>query len=124
MIFSKHDYLKVEGYMNVDWVEYVIDKRSTSRYYTFVGENSITWHSKKQSIMARSSTKAKFRTMAHDICEMLWLKAFEKEFGFGSGDPMKLYRDNKAPISITHYLVEHDLTKVDRYFIKEKLTKD
>ena len=110
--------------MNVDWVEYVIDKRSTSRYYTFVGENSITWHSKKQSIMARSSTKAEFRTMAHDICEMLWLKAFEKEFGFGSGDPMKLCHDNKAPISITHYLVEHDLTKVDRYFIKEKLTKD
>ena len=125
-IFYKHDHLEVKGYMNVDWVEYVIDRRSTSRYYTFVGENSITWHSKKQSIMARSSTKAEFRTMAHDICEILWLKAFVKELGFGSRDPIKLYHDNKAAISITHYLVEHDLTKhvkVDKYFIKEKLTK-
>ena len=110
--------------MNVDWVEHVIDRRSTSRYYMFVGENSITWHSKKQFIMARSSTKAEFRTMAHDICEMLQLKAFVKELGFGSRDPMKLYHDNKAPISITHYLVEHDLTEVDKYFIKEKLTKN
>ena len=92
----------------------------------FVGGNSITLHSKKQSIMARSSTKAKFRNMAHDICEMIWLKALVKELGPGSRDPMELYRDNKAVISITHYLVEHNLTKhikVDKYFIKEKLTR-
>ena len=93
----------------------------------FVGGNSITLHSKKQSIMARSSTKAKFRNMAHDICEMLWLKALVKELRLGSRDPMELYCDNKAAISITHYLVEHNLTKhikVDKYFIKEKLTKE
>ena len=57
---------------------------------------------------------------------MLWLKALVKELGLGSRDPMELYRDNKACISITHYLVEHNLTKhikVDKYFIKEKLTR-
>ena len=57
---------------------------------------------------------------------MLWLKALVKELGLGSRGPMELYRDNKAAISITHHLVEHNLIKhikVDKYFIKEKLTK-
>ena len=37
---------------------------------------------------------------------------------------MKIHYDNKAAISIGHYLVQHDRTKhveVDQYFIEEKI---
>uniref|UniRef100_A0A2N9EW46 Integrase catalytic domain-containing protein n=1 Tax=Fagus sylvatica TaxID=28930 RepID=A0A2N9EW46_FAGSY len=70
--------------------------------------------------------EAEFRAMAYGICEMLWLKAMMKELGVHSKDPMKLYCDNKAAISIAHNPVQHDRTKhveVDRHFIKEKLTE-
>lgn len=76
--------------------------------------------------MARSSIKAKFRVMTHGICEMLWLKSFLKELGFSSKGPMKLFCDNKVVISIAYNLVQHYCTKyvkIDRHFIKEKLTK-
>uniref|UniRef100_A0A2N9G3F2 Reverse transcriptase Ty1/copia-type domain-containing protein n=1 Tax=Fagus sylvatica TaxID=28930 RepID=A0A2N9G3F2_FAGSY len=126
LMLYKNGHLEVEGYTDADWAGSITDRRSTSGYCTFVGGNLVTWRSKKQSVVARSSAEAEFRAMAHGICEMLWLKAMLKELGVHSKDPMKLYCDNKAAISIAHNPVQHDRTKhveVDRHFIKEKLTE-
>nr|CAN63520.1 hypothetical protein VITISV_015135 [Vitis vinifera] len=63
--------------------------------------------------------------LAHTHLDIAYA-ALVKELGPGSRDPMELYGDKKAASSITHYLVEHNLTKhikVDKYYIKEKLTK-
>ena len=38
----------------------MIDRRSTPKYYTFVGGNLVTWRSKKQPIVARSNVEANF----------------------------------------------------------------
>ena len=84
----------------------------------------MSWRSKKQSVVARSSAEAEFRSMAHGVCELLWLRTMLDELGYPVREPMKLYCDNKAAISIAHNPVQHDRTKhveVDRHFIKEKL---
>nr|CAN67601.1 hypothetical protein VITISV_032935 [Vitis vinifera] len=44
---------------------------STTGYCTFVWGNLVTWRSKKQNIVARSSVEIEFRAMSHGICEML-----------------------------------------------------
>ncbi|CAL9003349.1 unnamed protein product, partial [Prunus brigantina] len=49
-------------------------KRSTSGYFTFVGGNLVTWRSKKQNVVSRSSAEAEYRGMAHGICELLWIE--------------------------------------------------
>ena len=84
----------------------------------------MTWRSKKQSVVARSSAEAEFRVVAHDICEVLWIKQLLEELKVASPLPMKVFCDNKAVIAIAHNLVLHDKTKhveVDKHFIKEKL---
>ena len=84
----------------------------------------MTWRSKKQSVVARSSAEAEFRAMAHGICELLWIKIILSDLGIKWKEPMKLYCDIKSAISIAHNPVQHDRTKhveVDRHFIKEKL---
>ena len=84
----------------------------------------MTWKSKKQSVVARSSAEAEFRAMAQGICELLWLKIILEDLRIKSDAPMRLYCDNKSAISIAHNPVQHDRTKhieVDRHFIKEKL---
>jgi hypothetical protein len=71
LLFSKNDGLNIEGYTDSDWAGDQTDRRSTSGYFTFVEDNLVTWRSKKQKVVARSSAEAEFRGMAHGICELL-----------------------------------------------------
>ncbi|CAL9003229.1 unnamed protein product [Prunus brigantina] len=124
LMFSKYGHTDVEGYTDADWASSATDRRSTSGYFTFVGGNLVTWRSKKQKVVSRSSAEAKYRGMAHGVCELLWLRRLLRDLGFGPKKPMDLYCDNKAAIAIAHNPVQHDRTKhveVDRNFIKEKL---
>jgi hypothetical protein len=124
LLFSQHDHFKIEAYTDTNWVSSIMDRRSTSSYCTFVRGNLVTWWSKKQSMVARSSAKAEFRAIAQGVCKTLWLKILLKELGFDSNDSMRLYCNNKTAISIAHNLVQHDRTKhveIVRHFIKEKL---
>jgi hypothetical protein len=126
ILFSNHGHLRLEAFTDADWAGSVDDRRSTSGYCTFLGGNLITWRSKKQSVVARSSAEAEYRAMAHGVCELLWLQTLLRDLGFSNSGPMKLYCDNKAAINIAHNPVQHDRTKhieIDRHFIKEKLSE-
>uniref|UniRef100_A0A2N9EWH5 Reverse transcriptase Ty1/copia-type domain-containing protein n=1 Tax=Fagus sylvatica TaxID=28930 RepID=A0A2N9EWH5_FAGSY len=102
LMFSKHGHLEVEGYTDVDWVGSITDRKSTSGYFTFVGGNLVTWRSKKQNVVARSSAEAEYRAVSHGLCELLWLRILMGELGFNLEKPVNLYCDNKAAISIAH----------------------
>ncbi|KAM2246579.1 hypothetical protein COP2_007815 [Malus domestica] len=124
LFFSKNGHLNVEGYTDADWAGSITDRRSTSGYFTFVGGNLVTWRSKKQKVVARSSAEAEFRGMSHGVCELLWLKKLLRNLGFNPKGALKLHCDNKAAIEIARNPVQHDRTKhveIDRHFIKEKL---
>lgn len=79
--------MRVETFIDADWVGFVDDGRST------LGDNTllrVIWlfGSTKQPIVARSSAKAEFRIMAHRICKMLWIRNLLKELGFNSQGSM------------------------------------
>ena len=48
----------MDAYSDADWAGAIDDRRSTSGYFTFVGGNLVTWRSKKQNVVARSSAEA------------------------------------------------------------------
>lgn len=125
ILFAKNENQQnVRVYTDADWAGSIDDRRSTSGYFTFVGGNLVTWRSKKQNVVARSSAEAEFRGMALGLCEALWLKLLLSDLGYPPKLPILLYCDNKAACDIAHNPVQHDRTKhveVDRFFIKEKL---
>ncbi|KAK9924142.1 hypothetical protein M0R45_032529 [Rubus argutus] len=126
LLFGKNDELEVIGYTDADWAGDKTDRRSTSGYFTFVGGNLVTWRSKKQKVVARSSAEAEFRSMAHGVCEMLWIRNVLKELGYKLKKSMDLHCDNTAAIAIAHNPAQHDRTKhveIDRHFIKENLDR-
>ncbi|GAV57086.1 hypothetical protein CFOL_v3_00624, partial [Cephalotus follicularis] len=123
ILFSKHGHLGLEAFTNADWAGSSDDRRSTSGYCTFLGGNLVTWRSKKQTVMARSSAEVKYRLWLKEF-EILWLKLLLKDLGVIHERPMRLYCDNKVAISIAHNPVQRNRTKhieIDRHFIKEKL---
>ncbi|KAM2672014.1 hypothetical protein EV1_007763 [Malus domestica] len=124
LMFSKHDHLDVKGYTDADWAGDVTNRLSTSGYFVIVRGNLVSWCSKKQKVVARSSAEAEYRSMAHGVCELLWVKNLLRDLGFRPKHVMRLHCDNKAAIDIAHNPVQHDRTKhveVDRHFIKEKI---
>ena len=74
LMFRKQDNIQIEVYTNADWAISSTDRRSTSGYCTIIEGNLVTCRSKKQSVMARSSPEAEFRSLAHGICEAIWIK--------------------------------------------------
>ncbi|KZV29502.1 Cysteine-rich RLK (receptor-like protein kinase) 8 [Dorcoceras hygrometricum] len=124
LLFKKSSQRNIEGFTDADWAGSIIDRRSTSGYCIFLWGNLVTWRSKKQSVVARSSAEAELRAMANEVCELLWLKKVLGELKLEVGTPMRLFCDNKSAMSIANNPVQHDRTKhieIDRHFIKEKL---
>ncbi|KAK3006432.1 hypothetical protein RJ639_016813 [Escallonia herrerae] len=79
LFFMKNEQRNLEAYTDANWAGSITDKKSKSGYCTFVWGNLVTWRSKKQSVVARSSAEAEYRAMAHGICEMMWLKRVLEE---------------------------------------------
>ncbi|XP_071700167.1 uncharacterized protein [Rutidosis leptorrhynchoides] len=56
-------------YSDADWVGDVNDRVSTTGYLLFLGRNPISWSSKKQTTVARSSTEAEYKAVASALAE-------------------------------------------------------
>uniref|UniRef100_A0A2P2MWT8 Retrovirus-related Pol polyprotein from transposon TNT 1-94 n=1 Tax=Rhizophora mucronata TaxID=61149 RepID=A0A2P2MWT8_RHIMU len=124
ILFKRNGGLVLETYTDADYAGSIVDRKSTTGYCTFLGGNLVTWRSKKQNVVARSSAEAEFRAMAQGVCEVLWLKIILEDLKIKWDGSIRLYCDNKSAISIAHNPVQHDRTKhieVDRHFIKEHL---
>ena len=48
----------------------------------------VTWRSKKQNVVARSSAEAEFRAVAHGICEIMWIRRLLEELKATKSSPM------------------------------------
>ena len=112
ILFRKGRKLTVETYIDADHGGNLDSRRSTVGYCTFLGSNLITWRSKKQTVVSRSSTEAEFRAMALGIRELLWIKIILSDLRIHWEGPMKLYCDNKSAIIIAHNPVHHDLHSI------------
>ena len=74
LTFRKHGHFNIEGYCDSDWASCTDDRKSISGYCMFIGGNLVSWKSKNQSVVARSTAEAEYRAIAIGVAEMLWLR--------------------------------------------------
>jgi hypothetical protein len=100
LIFRKNGHLNIviEGYCDSNWASCSDDRKSTSGYCMFIGDNLVSWKSKKQTVVARSTAEAEYRAMALGVAEILWLRALLVELKIDQRAQMKLWCDNKFVI--------------------------
>ncbi|XP_070023417.1 secreted RxLR effector protein 161-like [Nicotiana sylvestris] len=83
LLFEDRGHEQIVGYSDVDWARSHSDKHSTSEYCVLVGGNLVSWKSKKQNMVARSSAEVEYQVMAMATCELIWIKRLLKELKFG-----------------------------------------
>uniref|UniRef100_A0A2N9HUY6 Reverse transcriptase Ty1/copia-type domain-containing protein n=1 Tax=Fagus sylvatica TaxID=28930 RepID=A0A2N9HUY6_FAGSY len=122
--FSAQSSLELHAYADADWAEDPTNRRSTTGYCFLLGSSLISWHSKKQSVVARSSTEAEYRALADATSELLWLRWLLTDMGAPQTTSTPIHCDNCSAIHIAHNDVFHERTKhieIDCHFIRHHL---
>ncbi|KAM2811016.1 hypothetical protein COP1_043727 [Malus domestica] len=119
LVYGGASELRVEGYTDADFQSDVDDRSSNSGYVFTLNGGAVSWKSKKQSVIADSTTEAEYVAAAEAGKEAFWMMKFITELGVVPTitSPVTLYCDNNGAIAQAKEPRAHQKNKhIDRRF--------
>ncbi|CAH9089473.1 unnamed protein product [Cuscuta europaea] len=124
LIYSSNSSFNIQAYTDSDWGSCVDTRKSISGYCFYLGDSLISWKSKKQPEISRSSTEAEYRAAANAVCEAQWIVYILHDLQIKNSLPITLYTDNKSTYHLAYNPIQHQRTKhieLDCHLIREKI---
>ncbi|TXG71321.1 hypothetical protein EZV62_006256 [Acer yangbiense] len=116
----------LHAFADADWAGNPDDRTSTTAYVVFIGANPISWSSKKQRTVARSSTEAEYRAIASTAAEVNWITNLLAELHVPLTAPPTIYCDNIGATYLSANPVFHSRMKhiaIDFHFVRDQVEK-
>lgn len=76
-----------------------------------LGTGAITWMSKRQEVIALSTTEAEYVAVSAAACQCLWLRKLMEDCDLKTEGATIIWCDNKSTIAIAKNLLHHGRTK-------------
>ncbi|XP_017972747.1 PREDICTED: uncharacterized mitochondrial protein AtMg00810-like [Theobroma cacao] len=116
--------MKISAYSDSDWAGCPDLRKSITGFSLFIGDSLVSWKSNKQTVVARSSVEAEYRSMASTCCEIIWLQYLLANFRISHKEAISLFFDSQSAIYISKNPVFHERTThigMDCHFLREKV---
>ncbi len=122
--FVGGDQDELVGFSDSDWGGDLVTRRSTSGYVFQFGQSTISWCSRCQQTVAKSSTEAEYVALSIAAQEVIWLRRLFTDMGVVMNSATKLYEDNQGAIDLSKNPKHHNRTKhidVSYHFTRERI---
>nr|GEV46142.1 ribonuclease H-like domain-containing protein [Tanacetum cinerariifolium] len=110
------------AYSDDDCAGCLTTRRSTSGYCVFLGNNLLSWSSKRQPTLSRSSAEAEYRGVANAVTETCWIRNLLRELHTPLSSATIVYCDNVSAVYLSSNPVQHQRTKhieIDIHFVRD-----
>ncbi|KAI3764159.1 hypothetical protein L2E82_14162 [Cichorium intybus] len=126
LLLTKSTSAKLLAYTDADWAGCPDTRRSTSGYCVYFGDNLISWSSKRQPTISRSSAEAEYRGVANVVSETCWIRNLMLELHIPQTTATLVFCDNVSTVYLSCNPVQHQRTKhieLDIHFVREKVAR-
>ncbi|XP_070037100.1 uncharacterized mitochondrial protein AtMg00810-like [Nicotiana tomentosiformis] len=124
VLMSSSQINTITAFCDADWAACPLTRKSVTGFLIKIGDSLVSWKSKKQTTVSRSSTEAEYRSLATTVAELIWLHGILKEVGIHIKLPIDIYSDSKSAIQIAANSVYHERTihiEIDCHFVRERI---
>lgn len=118
--------MMISAFSDADWAGCLDDRRSTGGFAVFLGGNLVSWTTRKQATVSRSSTEAEYKALANATAEMMWVQKLLTELKVTHPRAARLWCDNMGAKYLSANPVFHARTKhieIDFHFVRERVAQ-
>ncbi|GKE77397.1 ribonuclease H-like domain-containing protein, partial [Tanacetum coccineum] len=129
----KNNVTSLDVYVDADWAKCVVTRKSVTGFCVLLNGSLVSWKSKKQNTLSKSSAEAEYKAIASATSEIFWILKILQDLNWEHFILAKVFCDSQAAIKIAAKIaaikiaanpVFHERTKhleIDLHFVRDKI---